>query len=72
MNWTDIDPWTQFNTNCDLYCNPVSGVSEGVLQYEKNLIKVVNLMGQEVIPTPNALYIKVFSDGTVEKVITID
>ena len=38
----------------------------------KELIKIVNLMGQEVEYTPNTVLIYQYSDGTSEKVFTIE
>ncbi|MBM72106.1 MAG: hypothetical protein CL847_04925 [Crocinitomicaceae bacterium] len=38
---------------------------------QRKLVKVLNLLGQEVEITPNILQLHVFSDGTVEKQVTL-
>jgi len=47
------------------------GVSE-LSSNNKELIKIVNLLGQEVEFTPNTVLIYQYSDGTSEKVFTIE
>lgn len=52
--------------NCNI------GISEFNSNQPKKLIKIVNLLGQEVEYTPNAVLIYQYSDGTSEKVFTIE
>ena len=37
----------------------------------KKIIKVFNLLGQESIPEPNTILIFLYSDGSVEKKISV-
>lgn len=61
-------------------CNSVSecvlvdftGVDELLNPTMKKLVKIVNLLGQEVEYTPNTVLIYQYSDGTSEKVFTIE
>ena len=48
------------------------GISELNFNQPKELIKIVNLLGQEVEYTPNTVLIYQYSDGTSEKVFTIE
>jgi hypothetical protein len=67
-----FDTQTTFSENCSNDCSNSSSISELNSTQSKKIIKIVNLLGQEVSPTPNTIFIKVFSDGTVEKVLQID
>lgn len=49
-----------------------SNISELNSNQPKELIKIVNLLGQEVEYTPNTVLIYQYSDGTSEKVFTIE
>ena len=49
-----------------------TSISELNSNQPKELIKIVNLMGQEVEYTPNTVLIYQYSDGTSEKVFTIE
>ena len=49
-----------------------TGVDELFKPTTKELIKIVNLLGQEVVYTPNTVLIYQYSDGTSEKVFTIE
>ena len=49
-----------------------TGVDELLNPTTKKLIKIVNLLGQEVEYTPNTVLIYQYSDGTSEKVFTIE
>ena len=73
----DVGIWIRVLTDCEitaLYtgqdCNV--GISELNPNQSKELIKIVNLLGQEVEYTPNTILIYQYSDGTSEKVFTID
>ena len=47
------------------------GISELGLNQSKELVKIVNLLGQQVEYSPNTVLIYQYSDGTSEKVFTI-
>jgi len=49
-----------------------AGIDELLNSTTKKLVKIVNLMGQEVEYTPNTVLIYQYSDGTSEKVFTIE
>ncbi len=49
-----------------------TGVDELLNPTTKKLVKIVNLLGQEVEYTPNTVLIYQYSDGTSEKVFTIE
>ena len=73
----DIGIWNRALTECEiteLYtgqdCNV--GITELNSNQPKELIKIVNLLGQEVEYTPNTVLIYQYSDGTSEKVFTIE
>ena len=51
---------------------PTSNLTELNSNQPKELIKIVNLLGQEVEYTPNTVLIYQYSDGTSEKVFTIE
>ena len=63
----DIDPWTQFNSNCDIYCNPSSGINEEEVVINKKVVNYLNLLGQEIEPKSNMIYLKLYNDGSIEK-----
>ena len=49
-----------------------TGVDELFKPTTKKLVKIVNLLGQEVEYTPNTVLIYQYADGTSEKVFTIE
>ena len=49
-----------------------SSINEIQIAQEKELIKIVNALGQDVDYKPNTLLIYQYSDGTSEKVFTIE
>ncbi|MCH1480358.1 MAG: hypothetical protein L7U23_09690, partial [Crocinitomicaceae bacterium] len=60
-----------FSTDCG-DCSGTSNLTELNSNQPKKLIKIVNLLGQEVEYTPNTVLIYQYSDGTSEKVFTIE
>ena len=54
-----------------LVVDPSSGILE-LGQEEKELVKIVDFMGREVIPTANSPFIYIYSDGTVVKKVIIE
>lgn len=48
------------------------GISELGLNQSKELVKIVNLLGQQVEYSPNTVLIYQYSDGTSEKVFTVE
>lgn len=60
-----------FSTDCG-DCLSTSNLTELNSNKPKELIKIVNLLGQEVEYTPNTILIYQYSDGTSEKVFTIE
>ena len=67
-------------SNCNSLDNDFKGIlpssfvniPELISNHEKQLLKIVNLLGQEVEYTPNTILIYQYSDGTSEKVFTIE
>ena len=49
-----------------------TSISELNSNQPKELIKIVNLLGQEVEYTPNTILIYQYSNGTSEKVFTLE
>ena len=49
-----------------------SSINEIQIAQEKELIKIVNALGQDVDYKPNTLLMYQYSDGTSEKVFTIE
>lgn len=68
----NIDPQNFFSVECGIDCSGTSSLSEFNSNQSKKLVKIVNLMGQDVEYTPNTVLIYQFSDGTSEKVFTIE
>lgn len=54
-----------------LVFDPSSGILE-LEQEEKELVKIVDFMGREVIPTTNSPFIYIYSDGSVVKKVIIE
>ena len=48
-----------------------SSISE-LSQHPKSLVKIVDIMGREVNEKPNTLLIKIYSDGSKQKVFRIE
>jgi len=69
--WTEIDSQQYFSEDCG-DCTPTSNLTELNSNQPKELIKIVNLLGQEVEYTPNTVLIYQYSDGTSEKVFIIE
>jgi Leucine-rich repeat (LRR) protein len=70
-NW--LDPQHSFSQDCNNACsNSFLGVTEENINQNKHLQKIINLLGQEVEYTPNTLLLYQYSDGTTEKVFTIE
>jgi hypothetical protein len=60
-----------YNIEVEVPCeNTTTAVSE--LPSSKNLLKVVDVLGREVLPTKNIPLIYLFDDGTVEKRLIIE
>ena len=60
-----------YNIEIEVPCeNTTTAVSE--LPSSKNLLKVVDVLGREVLPTKNIPLIYLFDDGTVEKRLIIE
>lgn len=64
-NWTNIDTQISFSTNCQNACSTL-GVEDLNIS-EKELVKVVDLMGRETTPQKNKVLIFIYSDGTTER-----
>jgi hypothetical protein len=72
-NWANwMDNGVSFSENCGNDCSGTSNLTELNSNQPKKLIKIVNLLGQEVEYTPNTVLIYQYSDGTSEKVFTIE
>jgi len=52
-------------------CIPSMGLI-ALPQSKKNLIKIVNLLGQEIEDKPNTLMIYIYSDGTTQKIFRME
>lgn len=66
------DPQNFFSVECGIDCTGTSSISELNSNQPKELIKIVDMMGQEVEYAPNTVLIYQYSDGTSEKVFTIE
>jgi hypothetical protein len=73
ISWA-IEAPTSIDVNCNYPTNffATSNLTELNSNKPKKLIKIVNLIGQEVEYTPNTVLIYQYSDGTSEKVFTIE
>ena len=73
-NWTNVDTQTSFSINCNYSsnCFSTSNLIENSFSDDKELVKIVNLLGQEVEYAPNNLLIYQYSNGTTEKVFTTE
>lgn len=68
-----LDPQQTFSVDCSNACSDsFVGIGELNSNQPKELIKIVNLLGQEVEYTPNTVLIYQYSDGTSEKIFTIE
>jgi hypothetical protein len=54
-----------------LVVDPTSGIEE-LKQGEKELVKVVDLMGRETLPENNKVLLYIYSDGSVERRFNIE
>ena len=70
-NFGFYHPDYSFSTDCG-DCSSKSNLTELHSNQPKELIKIVNLLGQDVEYTPNTVLIYQYSDGTSEKVFTIE
>lgn len=61
-----------YSTNCNNSCSGSLGISELNSNQSKELVRIVNLLGQETPYQPNTVLIYQYSDGTSEKVFTIE
>lgn len=75
-NWSEFDFWDGNNPgvpNPHSYSNSCSlSIEQIELAEKQELIRIVNLLGQEVEYTPNTVLIYQYADGTSEKVFTIE
>lgn len=69
--WTNyyFDSWVSFGEYCANSCS--TGIAE-VAMGNKEVVKVLDLMGRETEPVPNTPLIYVYSDGTTEKVYKLE
>lgn len=70
-NWLNIDSQTSFNTNCGNSC------SLGLINIESNkidkqVVKFIDLTGRETDFKTNSMLIKVYNDGSTEKVFSLE
>lgn len=63
----DFNTFNSFSGTCSLHL----GIDE-ISSPEKKLVKIVNLMGQEVMDNPNDILIYVYDDGSTEKIVRIE
>ena len=68
-NWSDdVSPGTSFSINCNNSCT--NDLNELVTS-EVYLVRIMNLLGQEVNSEYNSVQIHVFSDGSTKKIYYI-
>ena len=60
-----------YNINVEVQCFDVASIESSVSQIEKQIIKVIDILGRETIQTNQPLFY-IYDDGTVEKKIIID
>ena len=58
-NWTNIDTWASFSTNCS-----ATSVQEHITN--KELLKVIDLLGKET-NNNKGFNIEIYDDGSIEK-----
>jgi Leucine-rich repeat (LRR) protein len=71
FDW-EIDNNNSFSSDCTNSCSSSLSITELNSNQPKELIKIVNLLGQEVEYQPNTVLIYIYSDGTSEKVFKIE
>lgn len=57
---------------CGNYQDPFVGIEEMILPKEKTLLKIIDMTGQEVTPSPNKILILIYSDGSREKFFILE
>ena len=69
-NWTNIDSWANFSTDCgNSGCSlSISGLNNTL----KQLIKIVDVLGRETPFKPNTPLLYIYNDGTVERKMIIE
>ena len=50
----------------------VSAIDEASDSNDKKLLKIVNLLGKNVIPESNKPFVNIYNDGTVERKIVLE
>ncbi len=50
----------------------ISDLNENLINKEKTLIKIINVLGRETIPKSNMPLFYIYNDGTVEKKIILE
>lgn len=68
-NWTNIDGQSYFSTNC---LNPCELEVEEIAIAPKTVVKIVDIFGREVEYKANTLLLYIYTDGTQERVFSID
>ena len=63
--------WTFIHNNAGVDLNTPTGIDE-VLRNNKELIKIVDILGRDINPEKNKPFIEIYNDGTVEKKIIIE
>ena len=71
FDW-EIDNINSFSSDCDNSCSSSLGITELNSNQPKELIKIVNLLGQEVEFKPNTPLIYIYSDGSTERVYNVE
>ena len=60
-----FDSWASFSTQCSNSCSSIVGIEEITIQSQP--VKFLNLLGQEIEPKTNMIYLKLYNDGSIEK-----
>jgi hypothetical protein len=69
VTW-DVDPQMSFSTNCGGPCSV--GINELTTNPIKELSKIIDLTGREILFSKNTVMIYVYEDGSSEKIIEIE
>jgi len=67
--WTNIDSGTNYSSDCNNACT--TSISE-LSQQDKKLVKILDLMGREVLQQKNNVLIFIYDDGSSERILQFE
>jgi len=69
-NFLNVDSQSSFSTNCVNYCSSL-GIS-ALNKIDKQVVKIVDLLGNETDFKTNCVLYEIYNDGSVEKVLKFE